>query len=33
MSKLKNMILGTVPFWTPIASIILIGYVLKFLNW
>ena len=33
MNKLKNMLLGTSPIWLPIASITIIGYVLKFLNW
>lgn len=31
--KLKNLLLGTAPIWLPIPSIIVIGYVLKFLNW
>ena len=33
MNKLKNLMLGTAPIWLPIPSIIVIGYVLKFLNW
>nr|DAP60070.1 MAG TPA: hypothetical protein [Caudoviricetes sp.] len=31
--KLKNLLLGTAPIWLPIVSIVVIGYILKFLNW